>query len=114
MYDLFLQRLHGRLFIGSAAECTECKRNTVTIHEQSHLYDRIRSVLFGFPVFSEIIGLFDLEEEVCAVIVENSVVARNNKITVPVDIGLDIVIFFGDNRKSTVNLMDIIFWRLKQ
>ena len=106
--DILLKRLQRRLLIGRTVKDTECQRNAVAIHEQSHLNDRIRPVFLAFSVFAKLILQFFLKVIIGAVIKENSVIAGINIVAVFVYFRLDIIHFTGKDAQSTVYVMSFI------
>lgn len=68
LQDLFLQRRHGRLLAKVAVKHAEREWDAIRIYEEPHLDNRIRAVLLGDTVFTEIILVLDFKVVVGAVV----------------------------------------------
>ncbi len=75
----------------------ECKWNSVPIHEQARLDNRIRPVFFTFSVFFTAVLLLDFEVIIRAVIVQDLIVSFAKKVAVLIQLCLDQVAFGAKN-----------------
>ncbi|GFI51531.1 hypothetical protein IMSAGC020_02745 [Lachnospiraceae bacterium] len=104
-YDLFFQWNKRLLFVFISRMDRKGKRDTVTIHEQPHFYNRVRAVFFGGAVLFQPVLLFNLKKEVGAVIKQDLVISFGDRFTIFIQFRLDITIFRTNDIQSPVNML---------
>ena len=69
LHDLLLQRFQRCLLVGVAAVDTEGKRDPISVHEQTHLHDGIRTVFLARSILPQPAFLLNFKVVVGAVVV---------------------------------------------
>jgi hypothetical protein len=71
-------------------------------------------VFFAFPIFFTAFLLFNLKIVVCAVVIEDLVIAGAEEEAVLVNLGLDKITFIGQDRQGPVDVMELIRGRFQE
>ena len=104
----FFQWFQGSLFICISGKKWKCKGNAISIHEHSHLNDGVGTMFFAFAIFFVTIFLFKLKIIVCAIVIEDLIVAFSKQMAVLIHFWLDKIAFISQNIKSTVYIVQLI------
>ena len=92
----------------------ERKRNPVSVHEHSHLHDRIRTVFLGRSVLPHTLFLFNFEVIIGAVVIEYFVVPLSRCLAEFVQRGLNEILLLSDYFQRAVNILQRIGGRFQQ
>src|SRR5699024_4159699 len=104
----------GLLSILTGGAKRKSEWNPVSICNQSHLNDRIRSVFFALSILFITVFLFNLEVVLCAIIIKNFIVSLPQEETVFVNFRLYKITLFCKDRKGAVDIMEFIGWCLQE
>ena len=109
---MFFKRNQRRLFVMIPREYTKCQWETVSVHEEPHLYDWIWPVFLTFTILTDPVCFFHFEEKVRAVIVKNRHV-MHLPITV-VQGCLDEGRLFLEDIQRAVDIVKFVCWRFQK
>ena len=83
----------------------ERKRNPISVHEHSHLHNRIRTVFLRRSILPHTLFLLNFEVVIGTVVIEYLVVPLSRHLAEFVQRGLDEILLLTDDFQRTVNIL---------